>query len=101
MTFKSLLLLAALAAAMVSACTPAGHGTSASTSPPQSNSTSTSTSTGPSAQLTQSHPCAGIAGFVCSTLMVPLDYSGHTPGTLSLQVAAADNIQAPRGVLLR
>jgi pimeloyl-ACP methyl ester carboxylesterase len=33
-------------------------------------------------------------------LPVPLDHSGHTPGTLHLQVAAADNVKAPRGVLL-
>jgi pimeloyl-ACP methyl ester carboxylesterase len=32
--------------------------------------------------------------------MVPLDHSGHTPGTLRLQVAAADSVKAPRGVLL-
>jgi pimeloyl-ACP methyl ester carboxylesterase len=94
------LLLAVLAAAVLSACTSAGHGTSASTSPLHNNSASTPTSTGPRAQLTQSHQCAGIAGFVCSTLLVPLDYSGHAPGTLRLQVAAADNVKAPRGVLL-
>ncbi len=84
------LLLAVLAVALASACTSTGHDGSASTP----------ASTGPRAQLTQSHPCAAIAGFVCSTLAVPLDHSGHTPGTLSLQVAAADNVKAPRGVLL-
>jgi pimeloyl-ACP methyl ester carboxylesterase len=31
---------------------------------------------------------------------VPLDHFGHAPGTLRLQVAAADNASAPRGVLL-
>src|SRR5215469_18533172 len=94
------LLLAVLAAAMLSACTSAGHGTAASTSPLRSNSAGTPTSAGPRAQLTQSHPCAGVTGFVCSTLTVPLDHSGHAPGTLHLQVAAADNVKAPRGVLL-
>ena len=84
------LVLAVLAAALVSACTPAGHGGSASRS----------TSTGPPARLIQSHPCTGIAGFVCSTLTVPLDHSGHAPGILGLQVAAADNVKASRGVLL-
>jgi pimeloyl-ACP methyl ester carboxylesterase len=84
------LVLAVLVAAMVSACTSAGHGGSASPS----------TGTGPPAQLTQSHPCAGIAGFICSTLRVPLDHSGRTPGTLRLQVAAADNVRAKRGMLL-
>src|SRR5260221_12089491 len=87
---------AVLAAAMVSACTSAGHGGSSS----HGSSASTSTSTGALAQLTQSHPCAGIAGFICSTLRVPLDHSGHTPGTLRLQVAAADKVRAPRGMLL-
>src|SRR5262249_22460235 len=93
-------MLAVLAAAMVSACTSAGHGGSASASPRQGSSASTSTSNGPLAHLTQPHPCAGIGRFVCSTLRVPLDHSGHTPGTLRLQVAAAENVQATRGVLL-
>lgn len=74
------LVLAALAVPMVSACTSIGHGGLATTSP----------SAGPRAQLTQSHACATIAGFTCSTLTVPLDHNGHTPGTLRLQVAAAD-----------
>ena len=38
--------------------------------------------------LTNPHPCPGAAGFTCSTLTVPLDHSGHTPGRLGLQVAA-------------
>src|SRR5215475_7414067 len=99
MTIKSPV-LAVLAAAMVSACTPAVHGGSASASPTDGSSASTSTSTGPPGQLIQPHPCAGISGFVCSTLTVPLDHSGHTPGTLRLQVAAADDVKAARGVLL-
>ena len=92
MSRKSLI-LAILAAAMLSACTPtvpAGHPGSASTP----------TAAGPPAHLTQSHPCTGIAGFTCSTLAVPLDHSGRVPGTLRLQVAAAGNTNAPRGVLL-
>src|SRR5215469_11220906 len=87
---RNSLLLAALAAALVSACTSAGHSNGATTPP----------GNGAPAQLTQSHPCAGIAGFVCSTLRVPLDHSGRTPGTLGLQVATANNVRAPRGVLL-
>jgi pimeloyl-ACP methyl ester carboxylesterase len=51
-------------------------------------------------RLTQPHPCPGIKGFTCSTLTVPLDHFGHVRGTLRLQVAAADNAAAPRGVLL-
>jgi pimeloyl-ACP methyl ester carboxylesterase len=53
--------------------------------------------TGP--RLADPHPCPD-AGFTCSTLTVPLDYAGRTPGTLKLQVAAADNVDAPKGVLL-
>jgi pimeloyl-ACP methyl ester carboxylesterase len=50
--------------------------------------------------LRDAHPCPGVAGYTCSVLDVPLDHSGRRPGTLSLQVAAADNRDAPRGVLL-
>jgi pimeloyl-ACP methyl ester carboxylesterase len=50
--------------------------------------------------LTGAHPCPGQTGFTCSTLTVPLDHSGHAPGTLGLQVATADNAGAPRGILL-
>src|SRR5215469_7668180 len=95
-----LLVPAVLAAAMLSACTAAGHAKPASSSARHGSPESTPLSTGAPAQLTQPHPCAGIAGFVCSTLPVPLDHTGKTPGTLRLQVAAADNAQAPRGVLL-
>ncbi|AKU14650.1 alpha/beta fold hydrolase [Luteipulveratus mongoliensis] len=45
-------------------------------------------------------PCAGIEGFSCSTLRVPLDHGRRTPGSLDLKVAAANNVNAPRGVLL-
>jgi pimeloyl-ACP methyl ester carboxylesterase len=45
-------------------------------------------------------PCPGSPGFTCSVLDVPLDRSGRHPGTLHLRVAAADNVHAPRGVLL-
>jgi pimeloyl-ACP methyl ester carboxylesterase len=84
------LVLAVLVVPMALACTSIGHGGLVTTSP----------SHGPRAQLTQLHACAGIPGFTCSTLTVPLDHNGHTPGRLSLQVAAADNVKAPRGVLL-
>jgi pimeloyl-ACP methyl ester carboxylesterase len=45
-------------------------------------------------------PCPGITGYTCSTLDVPLDRSGRRHGTLRLRVGAADNVKAPRGVLL-
>src|SRR5215468_5813369 len=61
---------------------------------------STSASTHPRPVLTDSHPCSGASGFTCSMLTVPLDPSGHVPGTLRLQVAAGNNTKAPRGVLL-
>jgi pimeloyl-ACP methyl ester carboxylesterase len=54
----------------------------------------------PRPQLTDSHPCAEQPGFTCSTLTVPLDHRGRQPGTLTLQVAVADNADAPKGVLL-
>src|SRR5262249_6184551 len=62
--------------------------------------TSTSASTHPRPALADAHPCSGVAGFTCSMLTVPLDPSGHVPGTLRLQVAAGNNTKAPRGVLL-
>jgi pimeloyl-ACP methyl ester carboxylesterase len=52
-----------------------------------------------SPQLTDQHVCAGQPGFTCSTLTVPLDYHGKSPGTLKLQVAMGDNADAPKGVL--
>jgi pimeloyl-ACP methyl ester carboxylesterase len=54
----------------------------------------------PHRTLTDPHPCAGQTGFTCSTLTVPLDHSGKTPGELKLQVATAGNVDAPKGVLL-
>ena len=54
----------------------------------------------PGPELTGTHPCAAAPSFACSTLRVPLDYSGHAGGTLSLAVAAGTNLKAPRGVLL-
>jgi len=60
-----------------------------------------SSSTNPAGPgLADTHRCSGRPGFSCSTLSVPLDPTGNTPGTLRLQVAAADNVTAPRGVLL-
>jgi pimeloyl-ACP methyl ester carboxylesterase len=50
--------------------------------------------------LRDAHSCPGAPGFTCSTLVVPLDHSGRVPGTLNLEIGAADNRRAPRGVLL-
>lgn len=68
-------------AAAATPTTPAGH-----TKPPP--------------RLADPHPCAGQPGYTCSTLTVPLDHRGRTPGELKLQVATADNVRAPKGVLL-
>ncbi|OXM42732.1 esterase, partial [Amycolatopsis thailandensis] len=51
-------------------------------------------------RLENPRPCAHDARFTCSTLTVPLDHRGRTRGTLKLQVATANNADAPRGVLL-
>jgi pimeloyl-ACP methyl ester carboxylesterase len=51
-------------------------------------------------QLTGAHPCADQPDFTCSTLTVPIDYSGRVPGTVQLQVASENNAGAPKGVLL-
>src|SRR5213596_2227891 len=55
---------------------------------------------GSTSQLVDPHPCSQLSGFTCSTLVVPLDHHGRRPGVLRLDVAAADNVGAPRGVLL-
>ncbi|MFE7412959.1 alpha/beta fold hydrolase [Streptomyces laurentii] len=44
--------------------------------------------------------CPGLTGYTCATLNVPLDHSGGVPGRLGLKVAMADNVRAPKGVLL-
>ncbi|WP_432941498.1 alpha/beta hydrolase [Kribbella sp. CA-253562] len=44
--------------------------------------------------------CPGLSGFTCTTLDVPLDHSKPTGRQLQLEVAAANNVDAPRGVLL-
>jgi pimeloyl-ACP methyl ester carboxylesterase len=60
----------------------------------------TSISAGGGPSLTDAAPCAAVAGYTCSTLVVPLDHEGRKGGTLRLAVAASDNVRAPRGVLL-
>ncbi|MER5635664.1 alpha/beta fold hydrolase [Kitasatospora sp. NPDC002227] len=47
--------------------------------------------------LTDQAPCPGLDGFTCGTLTVPLDHSGHRPGTLGLRVAVGGNTDAPKG----
>jgi pimeloyl-ACP methyl ester carboxylesterase len=55
---------------------------------------------GASGPLHDAAPCPGVTGYTCSTLDVPLDHSGRRSGVLHLKVGAADNVDAPRGVLL-
>ena len=50
--------------------------------------------------LTGSHPCAGVAGFTCSTLRVPLDHHGANRRTLDLAVAVEDKLAATHFLLL-
>ena len=50
--------------------------------------------------LRDPRPCPDQPGFTCSMLTVPADHTGRVPGTLDLQVAAADNADAPKGVML-
>jgi pimeloyl-ACP methyl ester carboxylesterase len=54
----------------------------------------------PAPALRDPRPCPDTPGFVCSTLDVPLDHAGVELGELELNVAAAENSDAPRGVLL-
>ena len=61
----------------------------------------------PAPVLSSAQPCisTGSVTFSCAALTVPLDHAGLHPGPpsagqLTLQVAMADNVTAPRGVLI-
>jgi pimeloyl-ACP methyl ester carboxylesterase len=90
--------LIAVAVAMA-ACGGGGGATEHSTSA-AATARQQSPPAGPPPRLTVSRPCDNAKGFTCSTLRVPVDHSGRTPGDLSLAVAAADNADAPKGVLV-
>jgi pimeloyl-ACP methyl ester carboxylesterase len=64
------------------------------------HSRTTGTTAAPSPRLINPAPCPDTPGFTCTTLRVPLDHQRRTAGTLELAVAAAQNVDAPRGVLL-
>ncbi len=51
-------------------------------------------------RLSEVAPCEDIARATCSTLRVPLDHTGRTPGTLDLRVAVSGPEGAPVLVLL-
>ncbi|WP_327367628.1 alpha/beta fold hydrolase [Streptomyces sp. NBC_01217] len=57
-------------------------------------------SAGGSGGLSGVAACSGLEGFSCGTLTVPRDHSGSVQDRLDLRVAMADNVQAPKGVLL-
>ncbi|MFG1818302.1 alpha/beta fold hydrolase [Kribbella sp. NPDC049174] len=67
----------------------------ACSSPASKDSTDSTDPTDPTDPPKRSGPC--VAGFTCTTLRVPL---GVDDQTLDLAVAAANNVDAPRGVLL-
>lgn len=73
-------------------------GTMSASAPALGSSPTTTQRPGP--RLVDSAPCPDAPGFHCSTLRAPLDHSGETSGSLDLSVATADNVDAPRGVLL-
>lgn len=57
-------------------------------------------SAGESGGLSGAAACPGLEGYTCATLTVPLDHSGGVSDRLGLKVAMADNVKAPKGVLL-
>jgi pimeloyl-ACP methyl ester carboxylesterase len=94
--------VSAAAILTLSACSgKAVHRASAASSvaPATAAGTPTSTPVATPPKLAGSHPCAN-PSFTCSTLAVPLDRTGKVPGTLKLQVEVANNVHAPKGVLL-
>src|SRR5919197_2710440 len=84
---------------MLAAAALAGCGGGAKTSGTATGETSRR-ARAPQPRLTSARPCPNARSFTCSTLTVPLDWSGRAPGTLRLPVAVADNADAPRGVLV-
>jgi pimeloyl-ACP methyl ester carboxylesterase len=87
-----------LAAAVLASATVGAVPAAASV--PAASGSAAAAGSAPAPALADPHPCAGQPGITCSTLTVPLDHSGRTPGTLRLQVATADNANAPKGTLL-
>src|SRR4051794_28218183 len=92
--------LIAVALAMAACGGGGGSGDSAHSTSAAPRARQQSPPAGPPPRLTVSHPCDDAKGFTCSTLLVGLDHSGRTPGDLRLAVAAADNADAPKGVLV-
>lgn len=101
--------IVAVLAAVLSACSPAHQGPAAHQGPvvdPTPVLSGTQPCDQPASGTTapSSHAGSGRT-FSCATLTVPLDHAGLRPGPrfdgqLTLQVAMADNADAPRGVLV-
>jgi pimeloyl-ACP methyl ester carboxylesterase len=85
---------------MVAAAALIGCGGGGAAKPAARTSAPAPSPAAPKPRLAASRPCPDARGFTCSTLDVPLDHSGRTSGTLHLSIAAADNVDAPRGVLV-
>jgi pimeloyl-ACP methyl ester carboxylesterase len=85
---------------MVTAAALIGCGGGGPAKPAATTSAPAPSPAAPKPRLAASRPCPDARGFTCSTLDVPLDHSGRTSGTLHLSVAAADTVDAPRGVLV-
>jgi pimeloyl-ACP methyl ester carboxylesterase len=90
----------ALACGGLAACGGGHSASSASTTTARAATTAAARPAAPAPHLADSHPCPNAKGFTCSSLSVPLDHFGRTSGELRLAVAAADNAEAPRGVLV-
>lgn len=86
-------------ALLLAACTSSDAETDGPSFHPPGSTTSPDTPPVTAPALTGSRPCTEPA-YTCSTLAVPLDHSGATPGRLSLPVLTAANTAAPSGVLL-
>jgi pimeloyl-ACP methyl ester carboxylesterase len=87
-------------AVAIAACGGGGGSDTAHSTSTTAKARQSSPPAGPAPRLTVAQPCANAKGFTCSTLLVPLDHSGHTPGDLRLAVSAGDNADAPKGVLV-
>src|SRR4051794_39243850 len=90
---RRLIVVALLAAG----CGGGSHRAAATTTPTP---TSTPAETQDLPRLSEVAPCEDVIRATCSTLRVPLDHSGKTPGTLDLRVAASGPEGAPVLVLL-
>jgi pimeloyl-ACP methyl ester carboxylesterase len=93
----------AVTAVLAAALMGCGGGSGGSHSTTTRTATATAAAARPAApppRLERSRPCPNARGFTCSTLPVPLDHSGRTPGELRLAVAVGDNADAPRGALV-